>query len=246
MRAKNNYTSEEILKILKERGYFEIRMIPTVIHKLSFQKLEEIVKGDQVKHRGLSYPHIANHNYGKFQRIENYVESFHQWGDTIDIWRFYKSGQFKHFRGFVEDRWDSRPPLGVEWNPEMEKPEPEPRFFEPLVKMWDITEIFLFASRLAYTLDSGLKIEIQLHKMDERQLRIRTSGRSGFTQKYVCRTPTISLNPVSKSSEELQINHDELAADKILEILTYFGWDGGSYISSIIKEEQEKFYSHSF
>ena len=245
MRRVDEYTGSEMLEIVKQRGYFEIRLIPNLISKLSFPELEDIIRKNQVKHRGTFYPHIADHRYGKFQRIDNHIESFHQWGDAVEIWRFYKSGQFKHFRGFMEDRWGSHPLLGVQWKPEMETSPPENIFFEPIVKIWEMTEMFLFTSRLANELNCELRIEIKLHKMDERQLQMRTGNRFGFDQNYTCHTPTITLDPISISSEELQVKHDELAADKILEIFDYFSWNA-AHISSIIKEEQKKFYSHSF
>lgn len=245
MRKGDQYTGSEMLEIVKQRGYFEIRFIPNRASTLSFENLENIIRNNQVKHRGIFYPHIADHTFGKIQRIEKYIESFHQWGDTIEIWRFYKSGQFKQFRGFMEDRWGSHPPLGMQWIPEMEVPLPEPIFFEPIVKIWEMTEMFLFASKLANELNCELTIEIKLHKMDKRQLQIRIQGRFGLDYGYTCNTKIITLEPISISSEELQVKHDELAAEKILEIFDYFSWNS-SHIKSIIKEEQKKFYSHSF
>ena len=245
MRRGEQYTGSEMLEIVKQRGYFEFRLTPNFIGKLSFADLEDIIRKNQVKHRGTFYPHIADHRFGKFQRIENYIESFHQWGDTAEIWRFYKSGQFKQFRGFMEDRWGSHPPLGVQWEPEMETPPPENTFFDPIVKIWEMTEMFLFTSKLASDLNCELTIEIKLYKMENRQLQILTGNRSGFDHNYTCHTKTITLEPISVSAEELQIKHDELAEDKILEIFDYFSWNA-SHISSIVKEEQKKFYSHSF
>lgn len=245
MRLGIDYTGNEMLEIVKQRGYFEIRFIPHFASNLTFTDLETIIRKNQVKHRGTFYPHIADHKFGKFQRVENYIESFHHWGQTAEIWRFYKSGQFKQFRGFMEDRWDGHPPLGVQWDPEMETPVPENTFFEPIVKIWEMTEMFLFASKLANELKCELTIEIKLHKMENRQLQMRAGGRFGFGVQYVCHTDTITLDSLSVSAEELQIKHDELAGKEMLEIFSYFGWDA-PHITSIIKEEQKKFYSHSF
>ena len=245
MRLGHEYTGSEMLEIVKQRGYFEIRLIPNFVSQLSFTALEEIVRKNQVKHRGTYYPHIADHKFGKIQRVDNNIESFHHWGQTAEIWRFYKSGQFKHFRGFMEDRWDSHPPFGAQWDPAMENPIPENTFFEPIVKIWEMTEMFLFASKLADELKCELTIEIKLHKMDNRKLQIRTGDRFDFGLNYTCHTNTISLESLSVPAEELQINHDELAGEKMLEIFDYFGWNA-SHIPSIIKQEQKKFYSHSF
>ena len=242
MKEGNKRTSSQMLKIVRERGHFEIRMIPSFSSRLSFSDLEDIIKKNQIKYRGLFYPHIANHGFGKFQRVSNYIESFHQWGDSAEIWRLYKSGQFKHFRGFVEDRWNSNPRPGILWQPEMEVATPESTFFEPIVKIWELTEMFLFASKLANGLKRELTIEITLHKMEDRQLQIRTGGRFGFIDDYTCHTETIELEPVSASVETLQIKHKEFARDKLLEIFDYFGWND-QYISVTIQKEQARFYS---
>ena len=246
MKLGENYTGNEMLEIVKQRGYFEIRFIPNSANNFSLTDLEDIIGKIQIKHRGLFYPHIANHKFGKFQKVGNYIESFHQWGDGVEIWRFYKSGQFKHFRGFMEDRWENNPPLGMQWNPAMEAPMPEHLFFEPIVKILEMTEMFLFASKLANKLECELKIEIKLHKMKNRQLEIRTRNRSGLGLEYICHTDPIVLDPLSINANELEIKHDELAEKKILEIFDYFGWNATPNVTSLIKTEQKKFYSLYF
>ena len=127
----------------------------------------------------------------------------------------------------------------------MENPMPKNTFFEPIVKIWEMTEVFLFAAKLSNELKCELTIEIKLHKMNNRKLQIRTGDRFDFGLEYICHTDTITLNSLSTPMEELQIKHDELAEEKMLEIFDYFGWNS-SHITSIIKQEQKKFYSHSF
>ena len=79
MSLGHEYTGNEMLEIVKQRGYFEIRLVPNFVSQLSFTALEEIVRKNQVKHRGTYYPHIADHKFGKIQRVDNNIESFHHW-----------------------------------------------------------------------------------------------------------------------------------------------------------------------
>lgn len=245
MRLGSQYTGSEILEIIRQRGYYEITLRPDSVNDLSFQELKDIIKKNQVRHRGLFYPHLADHKYGKYQIVENHIESFHQWGTHIDIWRFYKSGQFKQYIGFVEDRWDDHPPLGVEWTPDMESAPPDAPFLEPIMTILELTEILLFTSRLANEIVGRWNLEINLHKMNERKLQIRVQNRTGLYADYTCHTHIIRLKPIDITSKDLKIKHDELAVEKTLEIFSYFGWVA-DHLPSLLKDEQKKYYSHSF
>ena len=245
MKLVSEYTSNDMLKIIQQRGHFEIRLIPNSVNKLEFNDLEKIIKEKQIKHNWVFYPHIPNHDFGRFQRIDNYIESFHYWGDAADMWRFYKSGQFEQYRGFIEDRCNSNPPLTEQWEPHMDRPAPENTFFEPIVKMWEMTEMFLFASKLANELKCELTFEIKLHKMKDRKLENHTKDRFGLFDDYTCNTDTVTLDSFSTSFKELQRIHDKLAEDKIIEIFSHFNLES-EYIRSTIKHEQENYYSHNF
>ena len=244
MKLDSKSTSRDILKIIKQRGHFEIRIIPSFDNKLKLDDLEEIVREKQIKYRSIYYPHIANHDFGKFQKRDDYIESFYHWGHTAQIWRFSKSGQFEHYIGFVEDRWNNDTPLTKQEEPYRDKPMPKNTFFEPVVKIWEITEMILFATQLAELFKCKMTIEIKLHKMENRKMEIRTVGRSNFDTDYICNTDTVTLNSLCASYMELWMRQDELIEDKMVEIYGHFGWKG-PHIRLIIKGQQEKLYTHS-
>ena len=245
MKLVNEYTPNHMLKIVKERGHFEIRLIPNSVSKLEFGDLENIVKKNQIRHSIVPYPYIGNHKHSKFQRVDNYIESFHHWGRSAEIWRFYKSGQFKQYKGFMEDRWSNDLPFTPLRGSSIDKPISENIFFEPIVKMLEMTEMFLFASKLANELKCELTFEIKLHKMKDRKLENRTKDRFDLFDDYTCNTDTVTLDSFSTSFKELQRIHDKLAEDKIIEIFSHFNLES-EYIRSTIKQEQENYYSHNF
>ena len=241
MKLVSEYTSNDMLKIIQQRGHFEIRIIPSFDNELELDDLEEFVRYRQIKNRHIYYPHIANYNFGKFQKCNNYIESFHRYGNTAQIWRFSKSGQFEQYIGFVEDRWDNDDPTWEQKEPGRDKPMPENTFFEPVVKMWEITEIILFAKELARSFNCKMTIEIKLYKMKDRKIEIRTEGRSNFDTDYICHTDTVTLDTICVPHMELRLRHDELIEDKMVEIYGHFGWKG-SHIRLIIKGLREELY----
>lgn len=235
--------SMKILDAVKQRGYSKVTLSPAPLRELSFRDLEVVVRRNQVRHRGIFYPHIANHDYGRFHAIERGLESFQQWGDSVGIWRFFKSGQFEHLAGFVEDRWGANPPLWTQWDPATDVPLPANPFFDTIIKTWDLIEIFLFASNLANDFNCAMTIDISLHKMCGRRLETRT-GRPMHGSGHVCHADTITLRLESVDSNKLLLDHDELAKEKLLELFGHFDWTDHSLISSIIDREQKEFYSH--
>ena len=152
--------SDEILTKIKQRGYYQITQRPSsTSNNLSFSELEDVIKTNQVRHRGLYYPHVADHRFGKFQRVENFLESFQFFRIYVQIWRFYKSGQFRAYLGLPEDRWDDRPPFRMPRNEGMESEIPHTKFLEPIMTIYQMTEIWLFASRLSRILNNDCIIE---------------------------------------------------------------------------------------
>jgi len=240
--------SSEIINKIHERGYYEFRLKPkSSIPDLSFQQLEDIVRKNQVRHRGFYYPHIADHSYGHFIRRDNYYESEHHWGPHLDIWRFFKSGQFKQLLGLQEDRWDDHAPLFAKWDESMQKPRPEPKFLEPIMTILQLTEFFSFAYRLSVeeSLPDNWEISIKCHEFQNRILQVRVNNREGFDRIYKANTDVITLNPIDTTSELLSQKHDEYAITKAMEIFDYFGWNHTS-IPTILKKEQEEFYKLKF
>lgn len=240
---------EEIKKKIKERGYWEIVLTPAQFpeKKFTHQQLRDWLEKHQVRYRGWYYPHLStNIDFGDYYNAQGYVESYVHWGPNIEIFRFYQSGQFVHYKGMEEDRMDDLPPLFAQWNPDMQKPPPKQLFLEPTMALYHLTEIFLFASDLASERVFGnqVQISIKLHNMNHRFLKSLDIRRSGFHSRE-CHTEVIELGPIIITPEKLKLDHDKLAINQAIEVLALFDFTS-EHIIKVFEEDQKKFYERSF
>ena len=238
--------SDEILNRIKQRGYYQILQRPSSkSNNFSWQKLEDMIKINQVRNRGWFYPHTGNNQFSKFRKTDNFIESHTLWGPHIQIWRFYQSGQFKIYLGLPEDRWDDYPPVGLPWDISMESKIPGTKFLEAIMTIYQMTEIWLFALRLSKFLNVDCTIDNSLHNMSNRTLVLRDPNKFPLVGDYVCHDDTITLTSTEMSPKYLELHHDDLAVQQTLKIFEYFNWSG-SHIMSLLKDSQKKFYSRSF
>ena len=188
--------------------------------------------------KGRNYPCIPDHNKPK---TGDHIEFHHENGYNRDDWQFYKSGKFeqdKSFNDYLRNKTYTEPP-----NEENDSSITNIKSFKLIEKIWIMTEIFLFASRLAKEIDSGLTIEIKLNNMKDRHLEICSWDRLELVDDHICSTNTISLTPIPISKNISQIQHKHFAKKLILEILDSFGPIERD-ITPIIDAEQIKFYEN--
>ena len=225
-------TSNGILDAVKEKAHYAITMLPRSPKNLSFVELEEIVEYCTVKRRELSYPYAPG---GKVQRLERCIEASHMGGLHAGVWRLYKSGQFKEYLGLYEARWpQAEPSSAMSGTPLRE------RFLEPVVTLYQISEVFLFASRLAKRIPDVWRIEIKLCDMQDRFLDIRVPKRYGLYTDYRCSVPTIVLS-TEIDSWSLESQYADLALKKTLEVMGIFGWSE-KWLETTLREDQERLY----
>lgn len=225
-------TSDGILDAVKEKAHYAITMRPRSPKDFSFSELEEMARDCSVGCRGFPYPYAPG---GKVQRLERCIEASHMGGLHVDVWRFYKSGQFKEYLGLYEARW----PPGESSRFRFGTPLRE-RFLEPVVTLYQISEVFLFASRLAIKIPDVWRIEIKLCDMRDRFLDIRVPERFGLYNDYRCNVPIIALS-TEIDSGSLESRYADLAVKKTLEVMDIFGWSEKG-LEMTLREEQERLY----
>lgn len=242
---------EEIKAKIKERGYWEIAFKPNPTQyqekKFTHEQLRQWLEKYQVQYRGWYYPHFSDRtDFGDYYNVQGYVESYVHWGSSIEIFRFYQSGQFVHYMGMQEDRLDDHPPFFEQWRSDMQKPPPEQLFLEPTMTLYQLTEIFLFASDLASegVFGDQVQISIKLHNMNHRFLKSLDRLRAPFHSRE-CHTEMIEIGPITMTPEELKLDHDKLAIDKTIEILALFDFKS-EHIRKVLERDQENFYKRSF
>lgn len=105
-----------------------------------------------------------------------------------------------------------------------------------------MSEVFLFARRLARKIPDMWTISVGLSDMQDRMLDIRVPEPFGLYSEYKCDVPAISLS-VEVHSEELQARYDDLAVEMALEIAGRFGWRGNG-LEGTFREAQYRMYRY--
>jgi len=232
-------TPENVLEKLKTRGYFRIELRPTKFTKDNFTLAEckEIVEKNQVRLRGWYFPHFAK-NHGDFFNGDDHAVGFLDWSEHCEIFKMYRSGQFVYYLNFWED-WTAYLPYG--YDVKDERGNKRPNVKEVIMTLYTITEIFLFASRLASSNfpDKNMHVSIELKDCQERGLILDQFGRS-LHQFYQCKIPEFKIEK-DIPLEEIMTNYASLALDTTFEIFERFNWDKVSQgTKNAFKVDQDK------
>lgn len=214
---------EDVLKKLKSRGYFRIELRPTKFAKDNFTLTEckEIIEKNQVRLRGWYFPHMGK-DYGDFFSADDHVVGFIDTSRHCEIFKMFRSGQFVYYLNFWED-WINYTPYG--YNVKTEEGKTRPNVKETVMTLYTVTEIFLFASRLASSNfpDKNMYVSIELKDCQGRGLILDQFG-SHLNQFYQCKIPEFKIDK-NIPLEEIMTNYASLALDTTFEIFERFNWD---------------------
>ena len=223
----------ELLEKIRSRGYWRviIRPVAYIEDRIEhFPDLFGILLRTSVELRGLGFPNLGSHSSVK--RHRNWIQQECSLGQYLEVWRFYQSGQFVDVRGIEGDWADSyiaQPPQ-PDWAP--------CRFLVIEDVVDQFTEVFEFASRLAFT-DSGdeqMRLHIGLHGIKDRRLttRDRQSGNPYFKEFSASVLDEYCYDGVLSKAELVAIPR-ELALKPAEGLLHRFGY---SPSSSLLREMQ--------
>lgn len=227
--------SNGTLVSVKEKAHYEITLRPRSANDFSRSALEAMIYDCLVRCRRYPYPYVPSGRDNDICRLERCIEMSHDAGMWIDVWRFYKSGQFKQYLGLPEARWPKDESHSFRFGTPLRE-----KFLEPVVTLYQVSEVFLFARRLASRIPDMWTISINLSDMQDRMLDIRVPDRFGLYNDYKCDIPAISLS-TEVHSADLQARYADLAVENVLEIMGCFGW-GGKDLERTLREEQDRLY----
>ena len=226
---------EELVNKIKSKGYWRVEIRPTVFEKLriaTFSEAQELVQSCNVRWRGWDYPHW---NADTVQNMPDWVESWVDWSYFIEYWRLYRSAQFIHFFSAHEDHMDLDNVLPIRY-----PPRPARAGYVSFVStIYTVTEIFEFASRLAYkdVLRPSAFVSIGLHNMKGHELTSLSASRhldEGFV--YTTDDPIVVEREIPQP--ELVSSPDDFAADFVVEIFERFNWNNPS--RQMLREDQKR------
>ena len=233
----------EIKTKIMEHGYWEIVLKPAKYpdEKVTDKQLRNWLKKHQVRYRGWYYPHFAKGINEYYNAQESYMESYVHHECFLEVFRFYQSGQFIQYMGIKEDRLDPESLRFTQWTP-TQRPPSEQHYLDLTMTLYQLTEIFLFAAKLAAdgVFSDQAQISIKIHGTNHRSLRFRNFIPS--LDEYECHAEPIILEPVVISPEGLKTEHNKLAIDAVVKILTYFDFTS-EHIEKILEVEQTEFYN---
>ncbi len=177
--------------------------------------LEKIIGEVNVQLRGWDYPHIPDEG---ISRSETYIEGTVSWAHYIELWRLYKSGQYVHLFAMEED-WFKDGGLAM-------------LDFEPGTVLglesvlYTMTEVFVFASRLADTFPLGpdVVVQVRLKGLANRQLISFNRPHFGFRSDRRANVNDFASES-TLSSQELMAHHSEVAVEQSLKLFELFHWD---------------------
>jgi hypothetical protein len=215
----------ERLEKIKSKGYWRVNIRPLKFNENRIESLNrcwEIVEGCSVSLRGWSYPVVnerekASNNDWVQSGIENIP-----WG-VLELWKFYKSGQFIHYFSCMEDWRDIPKYLSLEKYPPVLMITPT---------LYRVTEIYEFAARLAEkkVFQDQVKISIELIGMKERflyengnEIMIPANTSQNCGSIYISQREEISVES-NLSVLRLLASAREEAIDKTIEILSKFNY----------------------
>ena len=242
-----------LIDLIKQRGYWRVNFYPPTfeVDRLRITQCKETIEGNNISLRGWDYPHIEpsgrTDGNGESGSYSNYYESWTDWGNHIEFWQMYQSGQFLHYRALAED-WQKRRHEAIE---EKLKPIPAsngngfiPK--DPLKildidrAVFQITEVFEFIRRLvndqAQIYEEGMQLSVGLHNTAKRRLFLNDFMRGGLLHEYRTMGDNIEL-PYSLSKGELLLDSAAQALKVILDLFNRFGWDPSN---DVVKNIQEK------
>src|SRR6266571_4616409 len=134
---------------IRSRGYWRVNVRPTVFipERVALRELEAITRDSIVQLRGWDYPHFPREGV---TRGNDFIEGATEAAfiSHLEVWRLYQSGQFIHLFSMRED-WVEGTPL-----PGLGNVKPG-ELLSLESTLYTITEIFLFAARLAQRMAQG-------------------------------------------------------------------------------------------
>lgn len=231
--------SDEVIKKVKEKGYWDISIRPTVFNAgliNSRKEAIEIVRESVVELRGWDYPHFRDRD-GDPHSIQDGIEKFIDWENHIELWRMYLSGQFIHLLALRED-WLTEEQIGriaIIQEHDVKK------ILGVTGTIFTLTEIFEYTKRIAQKMKiEEVLIEITLNDIEGRALAIDSPGRIPFLSLRTSKEDkwhyekTLGIEDLLKESKEI-------ALKAIFDLFELFNWF--DVPAQIIKDDQDKFLS---
>lgn len=194
--------STDLLRKIQTRGHWRTLIKPSsfVPDRIAIDKLLPALEQARVELRGWDYPHV---DPAAIRTHLDFIEQSTDWEHHKELFRFYQSGQFVHYRGFHEDWRDESSLL---WPPDTNWAHGARLGMGAMI--YHFTEVFEFAARLAGNEEAGdevMSVSVEVHRIRGRHFYVDHERR--FDALYE-RKPDMDTFPYSVTA-----SRGELLAD---------------------------------
>lgn len=222
---------KDIREKIKQRGHWRVRFMPTELNrKLNHAKCKAILRETQVKLRGWYFPHF---DLGDLKNVEQGVSSGTEFGEFIEAFKFFFSGQFIDYIALPED-WLEQAEFYARNKYECGK------VLDYTNTVFTVTEFFEFCARLAKKDVFGVSVDISISLVNNSPARKVFSlwdPMSFIGENYVCVEPKIEKT-YSCSKAQILAKASDLAIDYVKHVFALFQWD--DIALNTLREHQKK------
>lgn len=212
-------TPGEVLDLVRSRGHWRVNIKPSAFDDSRIPRVSDLIEGvssARVDLRGWPYPYFDQSEPPAI--LTDHIQQVVSWGTHHELWRFYQSGQFIHLLAMREDWWD----------PTAGEPNIGPGSTLSLQgTLFTLTEVFLFAARLAemFALGPEVTISYKLVELGGRQLQTFAPNRLplGPYRRTAAELHEFGQD-VTRPTEFLIANAAELAIDETIKVYERFTW----------------------
>ena len=227
----------ELVELIKSKGYWEVEITPYSYdaNKIQINEILHLVEKCQVRKWGRRYPRISRNAdmTGISFTNNNYFQSLTDDGmQHKEIWRMYQSGQFVHYLALRED-WGLEDPYGVAAGSSR-------KVQNIIMTLYTVTEIFLFASRLASNnvFGDSMYLILKLHNAYDRVLIFSDIERE-LDHDYICKMDDPIIVEKKIATSEILSQSERMAMNAVIDIFRRFNWNSNQ-IANILRDDQEK------
>jgi hypothetical protein len=194
---------------------------------------QNLIENCRVSLRGWDYPHFDHILSG-----QDYVWSETDWEIYKEYWRLYRSGQFVHYFGCVEDWWRGSKldaELGARYGPR--------EVLESIMVLYRLTEIYEFVSRLAGkgVLGEQISLAIELRGMKSRRLICLGKPFFSSLDQYLSQEEVLKFE-ATLAVQDLVVRAAEHALEESLGVFELFNWRDVRLPENVsdLREDQRK------
>jgi len=232
---------------IKSKSHWRVVIHPTDRYynqeRIKRSELSSLIEGAQVRLRGWYYPHFKKEDVKIID--QNKISFSDEFEHHTEYLEFTTSGQFAHIFLMREDYVlppEEKELIKSRFVFNKDSAANIDKFFEMVSAIYQVTEIFYFASNLAqvtqYNDVEELSITIELSGVKSRMLYIWDTMRS-LHSPYICNLEKDIMKyskPIGK--DDLIAQFDSYALDVVIEFFQLFGWDAPN--EAAIKEDQKR------